>query len=101
MGRVSFQKVDDMKRQVEARNSPLSTVGLLTDSCCDLPQELLDRYQVHTVPLTVSSGGWEYLDKLTLKPGEIYTALRETVSSCPSASATRRTTGPWIWPTPT
>ena len=78
MGRVSFQKVDDMKRQVEARNSPLSTVGLLTDSCCDLPQELLDRYQVHTVPLTVSSGGWEYLDKLTLKPGEIYTALRET-----------------------
>jgi hypothetical protein len=24
MGRVSFQKVDDMKRQVEARNSPLS-----------------------------------------------------------------------------
>ncbi len=78
MGRLSFQKVDDMRRQVEARNHPLSSVALLTDSCCDLPQEFLDRYQVHTVPLTISSGGCEYLDRLTLKPAEIYSDLRET-----------------------
>jgi hypothetical protein len=77
-GSLGFQKVDDMRRQVEARKHPLSPVAVLTDSCCDLPPEILDRYQVHTVPLTISSGGCEYLDKLTLKPGRMYKDLRET-----------------------
>jgi len=67
----------ERRRQVEARNHPLSPVVVLTDSCCGLPPEILDRYQVHAVPLTISSGGCEYLDKLTLKPGEIYSHLGE------------------------
>lgn len=80
-GSLSFQKVDDMRRQLEARKHRLSPVALLTDSCCDLPPEILDRYQIHMVPLTVSACGSEFLDKLTLKPGQIYTTLRETERS--------------------
>ncbi len=80
-GSLSFQKADDMRRQVEARKHRLGPVAILTDSCCDLPREILDRYQIHMVPLNVSAGGSEYLDKVTLKPGQIYTTLRETERS--------------------
>ena len=41
----------------------------------DLPEELLERLDVHVVPARVHFGGRSYLDKVTLSPREFYREL--------------------------
>ncbi len=45
---------------------------LVTDSSADLPKELLDKYNISVVPLTISINGVEYLDGVDLTPQEFY-----------------------------
>lgn len=80
-GTLNEQKVDDMRRQVETKTHRLSPIALVTDSSCDLPPELLDRYRIHTLPLKLSFGGSTYLDKATIHPAGVYRILRETRNS--------------------
>ena len=70
-------KVDDMQRQYEAQFKRRSSIALVTDTACDLPEEVMDRYQIHLVPLALDFGGSHYLDKVTLKPDWFYTMLAE------------------------
>jgi len=60
------QKVDDMKAQMEILGARERRIALLTDSTCDLPRELMDRYKIQAVPIVVSFGEAEYLDRVTL-----------------------------------
>jgi DegV family protein with EDD domain len=76
-GAVVRQKADDMLRQSEAAHHRKWPIALVTDSSCDLPQELFDRYQVHVVPVQLSFGDSPYLDKVTITPDQFYTMLDE------------------------
>ncbi len=53
-------------------------VVLIADSTCDLTQELLERYSVHTVPLHISLGEKMYDDWVTITPDEIYDHFDKT-----------------------
>jgi DegV family protein with EDD domain len=77
LGSISLQKADDMLRQYEAAHARKWPIALVTDSCCDLPLDVLDRYQVHVVPLQVSFGDSPYLDKVTITPDQFYMMLDE------------------------
>jgi DegV family protein with EDD domain len=50
-------------------------IALVTDSTCDLPEELLDRYQINMSPLNINFGESHYLDKVTIKPEQFYDLL--------------------------
>jgi uncharacterized protein len=65
-GSVGGQKVDDMLLQFTDAHDRKSPVAIVTDSACDLPAELLEQHRIHIVPLLLSAGGSEYLDKLTM-----------------------------------
>ncbi|MGD9941222.1 MAG: DegV family protein, partial [Clostridia bacterium] len=65
-GTVGGQKVDDMLLQFTDAHDRVSPVAIVTDSACDLPAELLEKHRIHAVPLLLSAGGSEYLDKLTM-----------------------------------
>ena len=65
-GSLGGQKVDDMLLQFTDAYDRKSPVAIVTDSSCDLPAELLEEHRIHAVPLLLSAGGSEYLDKLTL-----------------------------------
>ncbi|MDX9897384.1 MAG: DegV family protein [Spirochaetia bacterium] len=65
-GTLGYQKVDDMHLQYADAHERVASVAIVTDSACDLPPELLERHHIHSVPLLLSAGGSEYLDKLTL-----------------------------------
>jgi uncharacterized protein len=65
-GTVGGQKVDDMLLQFTDAHDRKSPVAIVTDSACDLPAELLEQHRIHAVPLLLSAGGSEYLDKLTM-----------------------------------
>jgi DegV family protein with EDD domain len=45
---------------------------IITDSAADLPPEVIERYKIHVVPLTVHIDGEEYLDRVELSAEEFY-----------------------------
>jgi DegV family protein with EDD domain len=74
-GTITSQKVDDMIRQNEVVRNRKWNIALVTDSTCDLPQELLDFYQIHVIPLNLNFGENHYLDKVTITPDLFYDLL--------------------------
>lgn len=77
-GNITYQKVDDMVMQNEIQHNRKSGIALLTDSTCDLPKEIIDRYQIHVVPLSVHFGETYFLDRLTINPPQFYNMLEKT-----------------------
>ena len=47
-------------------------IKILSDSTCDLSQELLDKYDITLVPLTVIKNGEAFADGITITPAEIF-----------------------------
>ncbi|HUV06187.1 MAG TPA: DegV family protein [Spirochaetia bacterium] len=72
IGSVIQQKAEDMVRQFDAIHRRKCPIALVTDSTCDLPGELLDRYQIHVVPLNLIVGESQFLDRLTIDPEHFY-----------------------------
>jgi len=84
-GRVVQQKVDDMLLQYEVAHRRKYPIAIVTDSTCDLPRELIDRYQIQIVPLHLIFGETEYLDKLTIDT-EQFLDLVDRSSEFPTSS---------------
>jgi len=75
-GTVVKQKIEDMVRQNQVAHHRKSGIALVTDSSCDLPLEILDRYQIHVVPLNIHFGEKQFLDKLSIEPRNFYQMLK-------------------------
>lgn len=48
------------------------SIKITSDSTCDLPQELLEKYQITIVPLYVNLGGVVHQDGVDIVPGQIF-----------------------------
>jgi DegV family protein with EDD domain len=77
-GTIAFQKADDMVRQSESVFKRKFKIALVTDSTCDLAEEIIDNYQIHVLPVNISFGENHYLDKITLKSEKFYEMLKES-----------------------
>ena len=84
-GTITFQKVDDMIRQQEIASNRKWNIALVTDSSCDLSQELIDFYQINVLPLNLNFGDNHFLDKVTIRPDRFYDML-ESESAFPKTS---------------
>ncbi len=93
LGEVSGAKVDDMLRQYQTSHDRKYPIGLVTDTACDLPQEILDKYQISRIPFGISFGMRYYLDKLTIGADRFYSMLRtdkcHPISSQPAPATVR------------
>jgi uncharacterized protein len=76
-GILAFQKADDMIRQSEVVYDRKWKIALVTDSTCDLAQEIIDNYQINMLPININFGENHYLDKITIQPEQFYTLLKE------------------------
>jgi len=76
-GTLAFQKADDMLRQSEVVYNRKWKIALVTDSTCDLSQDLIDQYQINMLPININFGENHYLDKVTIQPEQFYTLLKE------------------------
>ena len=47
-------------------------IKIITDSSCDLPQELIDKYEIDILPLHVNLGNKGYRDRIDITPAEIF-----------------------------
>ncbi|OGO07401.1 MAG: hypothetical protein A3K46_07435, partial [Chloroflexi bacterium RBG_13_60_9] len=51
------------------------TIRIVTDSTCDLPQEIIQQHGIGVVPLYIHAGGREYQDGVDLSRREFYERL--------------------------
>jgi DegV family protein with EDD domain len=77
-GNITYQKVDDMVMQNEILQNRKSSIAILTDSTCDIPKDILDKYQIHMIPLIVHFGETYYLDRMTIQPQQFYSLLEKS-----------------------
>jgi len=88
LGNITYKKVDDMAMQSEIVHRRKWDIGIVTDSTCDLPQEIIEQYQIQVVPLTVHFEKDFYLDSLTIKPEQFYKLLESSDSNPTTAQPT-------------
>lgn len=81
LGNISFKKVDDMVMQSDIVHHRKHKTALVTDSTCDLPQEIIEKYQIHVVPLSIHFEKDFYLDSITITPEEFYQLMLSSKSS--------------------
>ena len=74
-GRIEGTKADDMQAQARTAAGDKSVV-VITDSSADLPANIAESLNVHCVPLRLSFGETDYLDKVGLSTAEFYRKLR-------------------------
>ncbi len=87
-GTITYKKVDDMVMQNEIASNRKYPIGLLTDSTCDIPKELLEKYQIQVVPLTVHFGDEFFIDRITLQPEQFFKKLESSAVHPTSAQPT-------------
>jgi hypothetical protein len=76
-GTVVQQKADDMQRQHGLMNHS-GKVAVVADSGADIPTAEIDRLSIHMVPVRLSFGERQYLDRVTLSSEEFYRLLQES-----------------------
>jgi DegV family protein with EDD domain len=76
-GTLAFQKADDMIRQSQVVYNRKWRIALVTDSTCDLSQDIIDNYQINMLPININFGENHYLDKVTILPEQFYALLKE------------------------
>lgn len=54
-------------------------IAILVDSGTDVPQEIIDMYNIYVIPLKIIYKDREYTDKIDITPEEIYKRLPEEI----------------------
>ena len=77
-GQVTATKAEDMRAQHRRlSHAARRPVAIVTDTSCDLADNVLDRHHIALVPLQVIFGSETFLDRIGLKASEFYRRLRE------------------------
>ncbi len=74
-GRVSAHKADDMRAQAASMVST-QVVAIVIDGGADVPVAEAERCGLHQVPVRVSFGTRDYVDRVSLMPAEFYALMR-------------------------
>ncbi len=79
-GEISERKIDDMIQQHNEiySTTKVGSIGIITDSSCDLPYQFIQENHIHFIPLKLIFGDRTYLDKVQISPIEFYDKLVTT-----------------------
>ncbi|MDF1794976.1 MAG: DegV family protein [Coxiellaceae bacterium] len=75
-GNVVGEKADDMLRQQKTINQDKAKIAILTDSGADIPDELMEKLDIHVVPILINFGTESFIDKVSMGPKQFYQELR-------------------------
>lgn len=76
-GTVRARKAEDMRAQHRAASRGLR-VAVVTDSAADLPAGINERLPLDVVPVRLSFGSEDFLDRVSMNPHEFYARLRSS-----------------------
>jgi DegV family protein with EDD domain len=74
-GEVSAEKADDMHRQAHTTHDSTKRCAVITDSVADIPDEDMERLDIHMVPCRIQFGNRGYLDKVSITSDEFFAEL--------------------------
>ena len=74
-GSVSAEKADDMHRQHVSSHNAARRFVVIADSAADIPDEDMERLDIHMVPLRIQFGERGYLDKVSISTEEFFHEL--------------------------
>lgn len=57
----------------------MTKIALVTDSSCDLPIDLLERWNIRAVPLRIIYNEREYRDAIDISPNDVYNRLEDEI----------------------
>lgn len=66
----------------------MSKIAILTDSACDIPRELEEKYSIDILPFTITLDGVSYTERKDFSFDEYYTMLREAKGTPSTAHIT-------------
>jgi DegV family protein with EDD domain len=93
-GALHGEKADDMERQQHSTHGDKKKFAVITDSAADIPEDEMERLDIHMVPARIHFGDHAYLDKVTITPEQFFEELRTNPvspkSSQPSPGDFRR-----------
>ena len=61
-------------------------IKILSDSTCDLPQEVLEKYNITMIPLSVIKDGKDYTDGVNITPADIFDHVANGGDLCSTAA---------------
>ena len=61
-------------------------IKILSDSTCDLPQEVLEKYNITMIPLSVIKDGKNFTDGVDITPADIFNHVANGGSLCSTAA---------------
>lgn len=61
-------------------------IKILSDSTCDLPQEVLEKYNITMIPLSVIKDGKNYTDGVDITPADIFNHVTAGGDLCSTAA---------------
>lgn len=76
-GEVRARKADDMQAQQRTAHA-LGKLVVVIDSAADLPAEMLESLPMQVVPVRITVGAEDYLDKVSLSSEAFYALLRSS-----------------------
>ncbi len=56
----------------------MSQVHIVTDSTADLPKDIVEKYNIHVVPLTIQIENESYIDGVNIQPAEFLEKMAKT-----------------------
>lgn len=86
-GTISIPKIDDMLIQSNMIKDK-SDIAIVTDSIADIPQEILDKYNVYTINLNIQIGESQFVDKIGISREMVYNYMNS--ETYPTSSAVNK-----------
>lgn len=81
-GTVESQAAEDMRAQHERlREDTAGSIGIVVDSTCDLPDDVVDRCGIVVVPIQIADGERTYLDRVELRGEALYDRMRRDTAT--------------------
>lgn len=74
-GKLALEKADDMHRQQHSSHERKAAFAVITDSAADIPDDALERFDIHMVPARIQFGDRGYLDKVSISSEEFFREL--------------------------
>lgn len=74
-GDLSAEKADDMHRQHVSSHDDARRFAVITDSAADIPDDDMERLDIHMVPMRIQFGERGYLDKVSISTEEFFHEL--------------------------
>jgi hypothetical protein len=74
-GAIEFTKAEDMREQHRELHQAARALAVVTDSTCDLPDDVVDAHGLLIVPVQVLEGERVYQDRVEIQTEQIYARM--------------------------